>query len=61
MASLKEYVEQLRGANKEKTDEVLFRAAKDTYLSCEDYRKLLDAAYVTVQSAVHSIRGMSRR
>lgn len=61
MASLKEYTGQLRGANKAKMDEVLFRAAKDPYLSCEDYRQLLDAAYGAVQSAVHSIRSMSRR
>lgn len=61
MANLKHYMDQLRGANKEKTDEILFRAAKDPYLGTEDYRKLLDAACGTVQSAVHSIRGMSRR
>lgn len=61
MASLKEYMDLLRGANKEKKDEILFRAAKDPYLGTEDYRKLLDAAYGTVQSSVHSIRSMSRR
>lgn len=61
MATLNQYMEQLRGANRAKTDEILFRAAKDPGLKCEDYRKLLDAAFGTVRSSVESIRKVSRR
>lgn len=57
MATIDAYKTQLRRAEtRAKTDEILFRAAKDPQVSCKDYKELLNQAFGTLEDAVRSIR-----
>lgn len=57
MPTIDVYKTQLRRADtKAKTDDVLFRAAKDPQVGCKEYKELLDQAFGTLDEAVRSIR-----